>query len=1116
MSSDPQNPYRSCVVRASAGSGKTYQLSQRFLCLVAAGAHPSTILTVTFTRKAAAEMRERILESASHLLKDQQTRASFDEKMQLFYLATSAQKDRPSPPKSAQATGAAILAATQSLRISTIDSILLEWLRKFPYEAGGQGSWTVPSPFDLINSREQKIFHRKAWFETVKELKENPKLFELWNSQEPFDLLELEQRIEELVKHKSFLWLTRQLKSVEESLLVHHPLPNPLPGLDAISFLQEVKPELSRILNLLSGPKALEARAALEAFDMNTLQELRILTKTWDIHGGTFRKPKRDAVENEIDSVHTVARLRKAYAARKSLNSLGHLLVALYEIYEQKIHSLKLRDGKLEFGDLIKGSYHIFQNPDAAGVRYLLHKSIRHLLLDEFQDTSILQWTMFRSMCEEMLSGQGLEAESALTPSVFIVGDPKQSIYGFREAEAEILDEAASYLLERQAHDIQLNASYRTAPTILALVNAVFTHIWPHFPQHAAATKQGQSAVLGLASFSIGPLFEQTEDEDVIEAEANYLARKLRHWLENPETPKLWDKKASEWRRPHPGDCAILYRNSTHADTYAKALRTSGFAVRIEEGQSFFDRPEIQDLWAFCKWMTFPSHTEAFVQVLKSPLVRISDQNILAALMQTSDRQAFRTSRHHRILAHLKALTPEKAQLLSHWQKLRSHLSPYQLLIQAFHQGAWFQAYEMAFGEEGPLAAANLRRFLEWVADGEIQGRQDWISLWQAMEQAFEDKSIALASQSDQAVQLMTIHKAKGLEFPLVILAGAGEEWERTDKYWAKMKGHPHASGVAYIGRKQDRAEHDTHFEDLENNQLALSHQENLRLLYVALTRAQYHLWVTGHKRKRGGSGFFETIRDSARDLGAAPKIYDSVEVLEFRDPDMTVPSSSEAKTETKRPHISGFKERDIGKALASPLGSIKILAPARLLQEAEETRFKSSRNAIFAREYGVFVHLGLEYELKQKPSPDLSAWMELCPADVSLTVFEEHFATAQALLQKALTSQQWSELCKRAVQHWPELPIAFLQGQSLVRGTIDLLLKFSEDEFLVLDYKTVADLPPDTQLPAYIQERRYDQQLSLYQEGVQRLYPDAKVGTAIFFTDRDVFVFLQKTPSLC
>ncbi len=499
MTTDPQNPYRSYVVRASAGSGKTYQLSQRFLSLVAAGSAPSSILTLTFTRKAAAEMRERILESAVHLLRDAEAAASFDQKLLDFYRSSSFSQSAPEPPRSAKATAEAILSATQSLRISTIDSLLLEWLRKFPFEASSSEGFRVPTPFDLIKPKEQQILHRKAWYATVEAIKNDALLKQLWAEEsQQMDLLELEKRIEELAKHQSYLWLLRQIKaSTKGSLLVPHPVPESFEDLGPKGFLKEIRQDLARVCELLSGAKATEAREALAALDMERLTELRVLTKTWEVHGGTFRKPKRDSVEAEIEGIQTASRLLRAYASRKRLNGQGLLLVAVYQIYERELEQRKHEEGKLGFGDLIKGAFHLFQKPEAAGVRYLLHRSIRHLLLDEFQDTSILQWTMFRSMCEEMLSGQGIEDSQALSSTIFVVGDAKQSIYGFREAEAEVLDEAASYLMEREAHDIQLSASYRTAPTILELVNKIFEKEWPNFPLHHTALKQGELAAPG-------------------------------------------------------------------------------------------------------------------------------------------------------------------------------------------------------------------------------------------------------------------------------------------------------------------------------------------------------------------------------------------------------------------------------------------------------------------------------------------------------------------------------------------------------------------------------------------------------------------------------------------
>lgn len=1110
---DPQNPYRSCVVRASAGSGKTFQLSRRFLFLVGAGAPPSSILTVTFTKKAAGEMRERILDSAARLLSDPSEQESFESKLAVFYKDCGFQH-KPQPPRSAIATAEAVLASTQSLRIATIDAILLEWMRKFPYEAGGQGSLAIPSPFELMSLRDEEQLHRRAWYLTVEVLRTDPHLAQRWQElrEEGLDLLDLETRLKELARHESFLWLLQKQRA-QEAPLLPHPLPQEPWDASPEGFLEAVSGDLRSVCQLLSPAKAQLAIDAIMNRDIESLIELRIVTRNWEIHKGTFRSPKRDPLEQEIGDIDSKARLLRSYKARAQLNAWGDFLTQLYLVYEKQQGRCKEAMGRLAFGDLIKGGFHLFNRPEAAGVRFLLHRTIRHLLLDEFQDTSILQWSMFSSMAAEMLAGEGLRGPDGVPSSLFIVGDAKQSIYGFREAEAEILREAARFMVSREAADINLSASYRTAPLLLDYINKVFSEAIADFPEHSAARgSDGQARVKGAASLRIGPVFLSEDKPDPLAEEARWVAGTIRHLLDDPATPPLWDKEKQVYRRLEAGDCAVLYRASTHASVYAEALRSAGIATRMEEGHSFFERLEIRDLLAFCRWMSLPSHTEALIQALKSPLFRVKDADLLQALFQESNAHASRYERHLALIERLRPLYPAVTRQLDQLLHLRTTLRPQALLRAAAAEGSWTEAYRLSFGtEEGVLAAANLNRFFETVSELESQGAYDWLPLLEKLEELRAAQAVRLASVSENACQLMTIHKAKGLEFPLVALIGCGEEWEKTDPYWAKIKESEQGAGVAYVGRRSDRPAADPHFEGLEKILHEAAYQENVRLLYVALTRAQYHLVISGHQRRKQkqGLGFYELLERAARNAGAEPREERDHAILykgEAPDPDIQVVIESESASEEDDPlplaPLSAWRARP------DPIGAVRILAPARLLEEAErQTPSHSLGSRPFAAAIGTFLHRGLEAKVKGLGFDPEAAWSSLGPAQRG-SDFAAAFAIALEKWERLDRSPAFNALLERSQRRFAELPIAFLEGDQLVRGSIDLLLELGPGHWLVVDYKSSEEAAVTEDLKALAISKRYDQQLALYRKGIERLYNGSQVDGAIFFTEAEQMIY--------
>ncbi|MBC7659414.1 MAG: UvrD-helicase domain-containing protein [Chitinophagaceae bacterium] len=1105
---NPQNPYVSSVVRASAGSGKTYQLSRRFLFLVGAGASPSTILTVTFTKKAAAEMRARILDLAAKLLASFEERTQFEDQLALFY-ASRTNHNAPKP-LSALETASRILASTQSLKISTIDSILLEWLKKFPFEASGEGALLIPPRFDLMSAYAEEKNHKRAWYRTLKSMLEagDSALNAVLKNPEDLHLIDLENRLKELARHDSFLWLLKQERPHLVKQLVDHPIDEDWGDGHEKSLLDAIRPSLLSLSQILNKDRQAELGMALGTENLDALREARFLTAAGQVHGGTFRSPKKDPYSLEIIDINRLSLSFRSFLLKRNLNATGTILMQLFQDYQAASGQLKLEEGHLSFADLIKGGFHLFSHDQAAGARYLLNRSIRHLLLDEFQDTSVLQWTVFKSMAEEMLSGEGYRSVDELDPTLFIVGDAKQSIYGFREADAEILDTAADFMLQRSATNIELSASYRTHPLLLNFVNRIMHAVMPDFPTHEAAKdSSGQGLIKGDASIVISPLFRTDEGSGKpIEEEADYIAETLHARL--TQGFKVYDKTRDGYRPLRAADCAILYRASTHARTYAAALRARGISVRIEEGQSFFTRPEISDLMALVRLMAYPNDIQAAFQVLKSPLVGVRESQLLRAL---KDHRVLVESdaslRHADPVAPLLDVLGQDAKLLTETFAKRHEKRPYLCLQEFAERANWLSIYRVAFDqEEGSLAAANIQKFMELVLQSDNSAQLSWMQVLRLLRDKEKEEAISLASVSEDSVQLMTIHKAKGLEWPLVVVTGTGEEWEKSDLYWAKLKDSAMGTGVAYIGRRGDLPDEDPHFHYLAKSLNAEALRENYRLLYVALTRAQFGLIITGFQRRAkdddGSSYFHGLLRGAGHEL----------EFLE----DETSHALYQRKTDdlldekpSVRAPVEGLSPLDLWRS-SNPIDGtdgIRILAPARLLGD-KEVPSSGSMALPFAAEAGTYIHKALESSIKGADFGGLEYWQTLRRHHP-----REPFAKAWPLIDgeraKILQSKTWQRLKAEAIHFESELPIAYLKDAMLVRGIIDLVLKQADKRWLIVDYKTTWESLQGGDLLALCYKKRYDQQLQLYKEGVQRLYPDSEIRCAIFFTAQEQLVYL-------
>ena len=263
----------------------------------------------------------------------------------------------------------------------------------------------------------------------------------------------------------------------------------------------------------------------------------------------------------------------------------------------------------------------------------------KHLMLDEFQDTSQLQWMIFERLAKDLLAGSH-EDNGTPPSSVFIVGDKKQSIYRFREADPSLMEAAKVSLTPLGANAIQMSESYRSASLILDMVNAVFADktLIKDFPNHLPA-KIRQMSSHGLATYGsvcIYPLDagekKPENTESAYEQQAQQIADHIQQATSGQMQLKVFDEKSKIWRTPKYSDFVILYPKKTHAPLLEEALRARSIPCQKEEKQGFFERPEIVDLRALVTWLTWSADTLALCTVLRSPICGLSDQTLMKLL----------------------------------------------------------------------------------------------------------------------------------------------------------------------------------------------------------------------------------------------------------------------------------------------------------------------------------------------------------------------------------------------------------------------------------------------------------------------------------------------------
>lgn len=1089
---NPQNPYGSYVVTASAGCGKTYQLSRRFLYLVGAGADPHSILTITFTTKAAAEMRERILQEAARLLHDPVAGEEYAKELAAFFRDAQSQSNAlgfiPSHPRTPKAVGEAILAATQLLRISTIDSVFMDWVRKFPWEASEDPHGEDPgfSPgFEVLSTREEKRLNYEAWRKTLLAAGDVAGWAEL-------TFLELRTRVQQLGQHDSFLWLMRTLQQMRGGMgAAVLSIPEPQPIVSDDEFWGEFGQALDALLQ--AAQKTQQRDLMLDAIarrDFAALQECKMLTAKMSLNKQTFGKKVQDTeayahVEALLISYVTGRRVRE-------LNAAGQHLARLFHQYATEREREKQRRGFIEFSDTGKGAFRLFNAEEASGARFLIHQQIQHLLLDEFQDTSLLQWMIFHLISLEMLAGRGIEKKrEGVWPTVFIVGDEKQSIYGFREADPTILNTAAEKLEPLNVQKVPLNRSFRTCQSVLDYINAVFEGRLENFIPHQTAERNGVPVVPNHGGVWVSSLFPDKDRQE----EARFVARFIKNAVAGEKPFYVAAKGENGQRVFRPlrlSDCVLLYRYSTHADVYEEALREAGLECQRFDGKGYFSRPEVADLHALVRFLAFPQDHLALAQILRSPLGRVDDATLNEWLFQTASAAGM--ERTHKILSAMFSSHAALGKTLHTLIGVRDEMLPFPLLVMALQRLGAFAAYQEAWpGQEGVLAAANVQKFLELCADAQKVGVGHWPHLLQHLDEAAEAEQVGNAAVGADAVTLMTIHKSKGLEFPCVVLVDAASKMDKADVYWAKT-GH----GLYYVGTKDDQPEGYAPFDDVFHDIKTNIAQENERLLYVALTRASQYLLVTG-QGKDAGQGFWEPVQNGVERLGAEARSYLGWSAWYYGNnlEDVAV-AEAIPQDESQEPYVVTAG----GEETRGTEDEIYTLAPHRLLTRGDGGVLSAYRSA-YASSYGTLVHQALERAVREEGFDAAAVWRELI-ADDDDPLAEEAFKAAEKEIAGVLSDAGWRDLWREAHRVEVEMPIVHLSDGVLVRGSLDVCVFRADGGIDIIDYKTTEETPAtdaDADWRLLCQKHGYDQQLSLYKNAIAAMHPEATARAGVYFT---------------
>ena len=1161
---------RNIAVTASAGAGKTATLVERYIELLLQ--HPDIgvrqVLAITFTQKAAAEMRERIAQRLSDGLA----------------------QALPEPERQRLRQ---IREELSAARISTIHAFCAALLREYPIEADVDPAFAVLEEVDAAQLRYQAV--RQTLESLARTQDSDPDKAALRRTLAEWPRRYLEQVLQRLLaqKHLARSWCRRYVEQSPDQILgdwramqqaacapaCHALLDDPhfiamLAELAALApRTDERDSAVERLAPLRDPMRRLSQTPPLdEAVEILPRLAEGLLTNGKPLSGGRLGKKSNwdaDALARVRELVPALGRCLAPHAdllgcelgaADERVAAVLPALSRLFLRADARCERGKGNGRMLDMDDLLEKSQQLIAT--AADIRHRLAQHYRFALIDEFQDTDPVQWEIIRSLA----SPDGPMAGDKL----FIVGDPKQSIYSFRAADVTVFArvrqtiEEANAAHERAARPfcddgevldaspaqrlgaLVMGENFRTLAQPIAFVNALFPKFMQAVPDEPFQV--GYDPLVGCRSTSVSegsvellllpPPDERPDPAEAARREAELVARRLSHLLAGDDL-QVADEEGL--RRPEPKDIALLLRRRRNLFAYEDALRACGIPFQVAGGRGFYQRQEIYDLVNILRVLCNPGDSIALMGALRSPYFGLSDNALYALTAPSGGRLAEHLHdadwRQRLAPADREAAADAVARLQS-WRGLRDRVPLVELLHAILEDtGAWGF---LCYGERGEQAVANVEKLLDLARD--FRGPlADFVVRLDLLTAEEEQEGEALLEAD--ALHILTVHAAKGLEFPIVVVPDLAARFNLGSSDPVLLDAEK-GIGLSTRDPEQDYKTVQSYIRALVNrNARRRQHAEEKRLLYVACTRARDHLLLGGALTDKHLPADLSTAVDclgwicgslalTEADLARGTK---EVAGVPAPLPIYTDPSAFPAPATTAVAEPA-FRALDAAPVQA-PEPELDLLSPLDDPQDRPE--FAASELVLFAADraahhrqyalglpawplgqvdasrrrgmlFGQLAHAGLE-ALHHRPDADPADLAADLVAAAALPVasYRTSFESELAVLLRRCRQSPLAARWLAEAEGHTEVRFTLSLARGLVHGVVDYMGRGADGLWELVDYKT----GHRTNRAESVQ--RYQLQLELYALCLQGLYPGQdEYRATLYFVDTDEEHLVRFTPA--
>ena len=1142
------DPARSAWVSANAGTGKTYVLTTRVLRLLLTGTKPERILALTYTKAAAAEMSKRVFDRLGVWV----TAPPADlAQMLAKVLGRAANADELIR---ARQLFAAAIETPGGLKVQTIHGFCERLLKRFPLEAG------IPPHFEILDETAATALLRSAIDQTLMAATSAPdsKLARAlsvaitYAADDSFDGV-----LRDALRRHDWLRDLQKLDAPDDGSDPVDALYRRAFGLPAkldLATCEEAMADvldadtLARVAATFGNGKPTDQklgeicrRAGLATSAKDRAQLLRSALLTQDDEPRSDRFITKDMRAAEPALAETLTRARDAFPAmledRQKLIALEATtaLVTLANAVMNGYQAAKARRAALDFDDLIAKTASLLSQAGDPGqasptqwVLFKLDGGLDHILVDEAQDTSPTQWNVVGALAAEFFA---VGAGETATRTLFAVGDEKQSIYGFQGAAPEMFKakgdqfEHDARMAGRPLARVPLNVSFRTTAPVLDAVDHVFADRDRVAGVSASAEairhiamRAGHAGVVEIwdtekpadkePSETWAPNSEQAVPSPV-EVLANRIADCIKGWLDSG------DRLASENRPVRPSDILILVRRRRpFAPAMVAALKARHIPVAGADRLILTDQIAVQDLMVLGDFLTLPEDDLALATVLKSPLFGLDDDDLMALAI------ARKGQLWTALLANAKnnPRLAEAAELLKRWRSEADYLPPYEFFAQVLDRDNGRMRRRM-LARLGLEAADPIDEFLGQALkydDSEPASLTGFLAHVRLSQTEIKRDM----EQGRNEVRVMTVHGAKGLEAPIVILPDTcSARSGGMPGGLLKMADLPKPLGIDTLMLWPVKtAKSIAPVEAAREALKAAEQHERNRLLYVALTRPRDRLYITGYETSKAPSPdcWYAQVKDALAPYAEKVAGADGREVMRMACGQTVAPerdAHGPDTAEVAQPLPAWVAERPKPEPrLTMPLAPSR-LAPLETDDTGEPVSVapRGPRDAPllppgaggdqrrFLR--GTLTHALLEH-LPRVPLEERAAgaarFLSARGKDLGALLCKSIALEALAVLADPTFAPLFGPDSQAEVPIVAEIPRPYGKGPPLrLNGQIDRLARVGQD-VLIIDYKT--NRPPP--LAAEGVAEAYLLQLAAYRLALARIFPGSQVKAAILWTD--------------